>query len=189
MRVMISMSILTLGTDPYQINNVINNNPILKKLQKTIMDYNENFAMTTYPRSTVLKIADDVGKLATMILGELKLKNFTFLFEDSTCFKVQNNKIYQLNNHDMLIDKESMLQGFNLTFKEYMDKGIIEEKDYSSGLFEDFICLNIYIYEKGKPCAIIEPGEIYKKSPHNCWNFVYRMRTGGFGYEEGYDDT
>lgn len=177
MRVMINFSILTLGTDGNMVNDIINNNPQLLRFQKTIVDYNDQYALTTYNKETILEIAKDVGILATMSIEAVKLKHFTFLYEDSICFKVQSSKIYQLNNLNVILNKETIIRGFNITFQEYLERNIISVEDFRNGnLTEDFIILNLFILEKGKPFAIIEPGELKSKSPHPCWNFVANLR-------------
>lgn len=177
MRVMINFSILTLGTDGNRINDVINKNPQLLQFQNTIVNYNDQYALSTYNKETIFEIAKDVGVLAKMSMDAVKLKHFTFFYEDSTCFKVQGSKIYQLNNFNVTLNKEIIIQGFNMTFKEYLERNIISVEDFRSGnLNEDFIILNLFILEKGKPFAIIEPGELKSKSPHPCWNFVANLR-------------
>jgi len=177
MRVMINFSILTLGTDGNRINNIINTNSQLLQFQKTIVDYNDQYALSTYDKNTIFEIAKDVGDLANISMQSVKLKDFTFFYEDSICFKVQGSNIYQLNNLSANINKETIIRGFNISFQEYLERQIITVEDFRNGnLTEDFIILNLYVLEKGKPCAVIEPGELKSKSPHPCWNFVAKLR-------------
>ena len=177
MRVMINFSILTLGTDGNIINNIINTNSQLLQFQKTIVDYNDQYALSTYDKNTIFEIAKDVGDLANISMQSVKLKDFTFFYEDSICFKVQGSNIYQLNNLSANINKETIIRGFNISFQEYLERQIITVEDFRNGnLTEDFIILNLYVLEKGKPCAVIEPGELKSKSPHPCWNFVAKLR-------------
>ena len=188
MRVMINFSILTLGTDGNKVNDIINRNSQLLKFQKTIVDYNDQYALSTYDKKTILEIAEDVGTLATMSMNAVKHEHFTFFYEDSTCFKVQGSKIYQLNNLDVVLNKDIIIRGFNLTFKEYLERNIINVEDFrNSNLNEDFIILNLFILEKGKPFVIIEPGELKSKSPHPCWNFVANLRRNDC-YRKSSDD-
>ena len=107
MRVMINFSILTLGTDGNRINNIINTNSQLLQFQKTIVDYNNQYALSTYDKNTIFEIAKDVGDLANISMQSVKLKDFTFFYEDSICFKVQGSNIYQLNNLSANISKNA----------------------------------------------------------------------------------
>ena len=189
MRVVISYSILSHYSDGETANKITQTNITLKKLHEKICEYNEQFPLITYPKKTLLDISRDIEDLVKLTLKDFKLKNFYFVYDCTTIYKIRHSKVYQLNNQDFSINRQTMMAIFNSTFGEYLSKGLLSREDYENNLNEDFISVNIVILQKNRPMIVTDPGEIYGRNnicPW-CWNFISRIQNQEI-YEEIDDD-
>lgn len=188
MRVVISYSILSLYSDGENANKITQTNATLNKLHEKICEYNEHFPLITYPKKILLDSSRDIENFVKSTLKNFKTKDFYFVYDCITIYKIHHSKVYQLNNQDFNINKQTMMAIFNSTFEEYINKGLLSKEDYENNLNEDFICINIVILQKNRPMILTDPGEIYGKRNIRswCWNFVSRIQNQGI-YEE-FDD-
>lgn len=196
MRVILSFAILSIDTDGEEVNRIIQNNSHIEKLVKIFEDYNNKYPLITYSENTLIKMVKDIETLVLQCLNKFKLKRYWMIYDTCTIFKVINSKIHQLNNNERPIDRDQMSHMFSNIFNEYYQKGLLKRSNFDHNINEDFLCLHISILEKGKPVAILDPGEVFGKNIINkgCWNFISRMKQEEYHdiYEEDdcedYDD-
>ena len=189
MRVVISYSILSHYSDGETANKITQTNRTLNKLHDKICEYNEQFPLITYPKKTLFDISKDIETLVKLTLKDFKTKDFYFVYDRITIYKIRHSEVYQLNNQDFNINRQTMMAIFNSTFGEYLSRGLISREDYEKNLNEDFISVSIIILQKNRPMIITDPGEIYGKNNicSWCWNFISRIQNQGI-YEEFDDD-
>ena len=94
---------------------------------------------------------------------------------------------------DSPICRNDIMNIFNISFDDYISRGIISESDITNhSLCEDFIILNFQILEKGKPFIFIDPGELIPGNKTNpdggCWNFIYNARIMNMLENEKYNE-
>ena len=193
MRVLFNYSILTLYTEYEAVNQLIMQNRTLVQMHNVITKFNDNHVLETYSESELLSRAEHLVNQMNELLKQFKSKNFYFVLDGYYAIKVQRNKIYPINEDNQLwTAKDMMMHGFDTTFRDYISKGYITEAAYRNReICEDFIALNFFLYEKGKPTTFLDPNELtdpkVQLSPH-CWNMVYRSYNPEDYYEGYYDE-
>lgn len=186
MRILVGFSAQTIFIDDVRIAETINTNSQLLDIQRNLEKNNKKFSLKTFDKNKLLEAGDYIIKSVKSIIKSGNKDDsddiiydefFTFVLEDFTCFKIRKNKIFQINNFESNINKDTVCEGFNVTFAQYLEDGIISKEDFDNrNLYEDFIILNFLVFQKGVPTAIIEAGELEDKSYHPCWNFIKRAK-------------